>query len=355
MPTREEIVQEYKTYFPDRAVSEGDIANAQERGLGIVRNTYEQITNPQVETPPLATSQEQGQRTDTADLFQKESALRGERKSLTAGKETFLDLLSKATEAKREQVLPLQKREGKLKERLFDVSPQDYKNMRPSDALSAMREDYSMIRGELNEIENRRREAIERENNFVSGVRSMFEDQINALGLEIEGLGFRRAAAVDERGFAAQQEQDIRDFAFTPTVLLSGQMPAGLPPEMEQVWQAASAEAQRQQAVAERPRGGGSARAPEDPEQDFRQDVGELIFALDSGEVQWGTAFDFLRSQYPNKSPEEIDRALGGGLDTETQQYTGRARPGYFEELTGQSGGVGVTTGPQEDVPDWLK
>lgn len=202
MPTREEIVQEYQKYFPDRQVSEGDIANAEKSGLGIVKNTYEQITKPMTNEQPLVTSGGQGQAASTGSLYDQESALREERQALTSGSNVFLNLLEKATEAKRQAQMPLQKREKKLKKQLMGVSPQDYEGMRPGDALEAMRGDYQNIRSELSEIENVRNEALLREQNYISGIRSMLEDQLTQMGLRIEDLGFQRA--VEQQDFENQ-------------------------------------------------------------------------------------------------------------------------------------------------------
>jgi hypothetical protein len=46
----------------------------------------------------------------------------------------------------------------------------------------------------------------------------------------------------------------------------------------------------------------------------------------------WGTVWNRLHSQYPDKSAEEIDTALGGGWDTNTNTGEGWAQPGAFEE-----------------------
>jgi hypothetical protein len=346
--SREQIVQEYQQYFPGREVSEQDIKNVQEKGLGVVKGSYEQITAPGVQGADLTTAAGQGQQAATGDLITQEQQVREQRKQLVSGTNTFMDLLQKGIEAKRQQAQPLEERETKLKRRLFDISPQDYEGMDPSDALSAMRGDYSIIRSELNNIENVRNQALQRENNFINGIRGMIEDQVTALGLQLEDLGFQR-----------QVEQDAISFAFDPMTLQSGVMPENLPEQYREAWQAQSAEVQRQQALAERPRGSGRAAAPVDMGRQFIDDSVEMRTLIDTGGTDWGTAWNFMRQEYPEKSNEEIDMALGGAVVQSQQptggptivpqegklgalmntlqpsgtQYYGRATPGYYESL----------------------
>ncbi len=70
--------------------------------------------------------------------------------------------------------------------------------------------------------------------------------------------------------------------------------------------------------------GGGSGATDEEKEiQKFREDAGNLLPKLESGEISWGAAFDQLKLKYPRATNETIDAALGGGIpyDPETGEF----------------------------------
>lgn len=333
---RAQAQQEFQKYF-NREMTEQDFANAEKYGTDIFKKSYESINQPGT----TATSQQEGQG-GAADLTAQEAGLRQQRIQLTQQKPVFTQLLQQAVEQKRKAFTPYNKREKALKKELFDVSPADYKDLAPQDALRAMGNKYSTIRSELSQLDSRKQDIQTQQDQFIQGIKDGFEAQLTEMGLRIEDLGFRR-----------EMEQDVVDLAFDPTVLMAGVMPSNLPPQYQDAWKAASEETRRQQQLSEslarRSGGGGRARATVDPNEQFRQDAGELILAIDSGELVWGTAFDFLKSQYPDKSNEEIDRILGGGMTAEGE-YTGRAKPGYYEGLTG-----GTEAAETTDLPAWAQ
>ncbi len=73
---------------------------------------------------------------------------------------------------------------------------------------------------------------------------------------------------------------------------------------------------------------GGSAKQTDEEKaiESFRKDVAEEIKNLENDQYYtWGAAWDSLRVRYPDASPELIDEMLGGGYDTESGLYVGRA------------------------------
>mgnify|MGYP007071602954 CR=1 FL=1 len=58
----------------------------------------------------------------------------------------------------------------------------------------------------------------------------------------------------------------------------------------------------------------------------FRNEASGLIKDLDAGDIEWGAAFDSLKAKYPNASNALIDSTLGGGYDSKTGTWWGRAK-----------------------------
>lgn len=61
----------------------------------------------------------------------------------------------------------------------------------------------------------------------------------------------------------------------------------------------------------------------------FQKDAADLIQKMDAdGGISWATAWDSLHAQYPQASNATIDSVLGGGYNTSTNQWYGRAAVG---------------------------
>ena len=80
--------------------------------------------------------------------------------------------------------------------------------------------------------------------------------------------------------------------------------------------------------------GGGSGNGSDEKEiQKFRNEAADLILKLDNGDVNWSSAFDNLRTKFPQATNETINSILGGGIPYDektgtfsTEKAWGRAK-----------------------------
>lgn len=323
MPTRAEIEQEFKKYFPGRAVSEQDVQNATDKGLGVIKSSYDSITGQGTSTPQQQGQQESTTSAPTLTPVEQEYKTASDSLAQQSGqKSSMLSILQKALQAKGQQQAPYTEAIGKVKKQLYSYDPTKYKGMSPEQVASLTGKDLANIRVNLDSLREQQAQAQLEESKIIDATRSAFEDQLQAQGLTLEEIGYRRANEREDR-------QNAINLAFQPMTLLSGVMPPGVPENMIPQWEAASNKAKEieayDRAQAAKKGSGSGSRASSD--SSFRTAAANAIRSLDSGKTEWATEWDTLKVKFPEKSNEEIDAALGGSYGTDGP--TGRAKTSY--------------------------
>jgi len=304
-PTSQEL-QEFKKYFPDREITERDVQNVRSNPQAF-KMSYEQITGSpkkELKTPagqgqvagetPVAESEVNAQigQEETKEAAEpKQFSAQEKIEMMTEGEPQVFSLMEKLLKAKQAEVAPYAEKRAKIKEKMGKLSIADYKKLSPEAASQALQSDYARMISRIDYLDQQKADAQTGLDDIILAAKDIYGAQLSALGLKVES------------------EQDAVDFAFDPTILVSStNPPSNLPTQYIEVWNQAAAEAKRQQALSERPRGGGGS-AKKDP---FQSDAEDLRLQMSQYKMDWGSAWDTMRAMYPEKSNEEIDQALGG-------------------------------------------
>ena len=236
------------------------------------------------------------------------------------------------------QAKPYDRKIARVNRKIGKLSINDYKDMPIEQALGFLRKDFADLNAQKGYFQTKLEESQKSASELVDSVANMLNSQLAAAGLQVQRNDAEAQRAID--------------IAFSAQGLLSGVMPPGVPENLRKVWEAQSLKAKEQEAYSRRPKGGSGSGKGKDPDAAFRSAVGDAIMALDTNKLEWGTAWDLLHTQFPEKSNAEIDAALGGSFETQVPykdaQPTGRAASTYG---TGESE---ATTYTKEQVWDQL-
>jgi len=293
MATKEEAYAAYKKINPNKEPSQTDIDNGMKLGTDIYATSYAKITGkPNTQT---ATAQQQGQVTVPTTAQGRYDQASQELNNLVDNKGAAAEFLRQIVTMKAEKKAPILKEKKKGRDKIAKMSINDkaYEGLRPDDAIAAMGQDTS---------------------------------------LELNNLQYLSEQLQNQQANTQSTLDSLNEYMKNKGSLLAGQMD-----------QASSEMSSR---------GSGSGRIGADKESQFKDDISGLILKLDKREIGWGTAFDYIKTNYPEKSNEQIDQAMGGGqvpMSTPSGQpaYWGRGTieydPNYTKADTKSSNG-----------PSWL-
>jgi hypothetical protein len=322
-PTRAEIDQEFKKYFPGRRVSEEDYQAAEKSGLDIVSKSYGKITPGSPEGRQLATAQQQGAAASTtpsptAPLGEQITATQNKMVQQTETKSDFLSLMQDALENQQKISAPYLQKEKQIKNKLITLPGQKaFKDMDPGTILRKRANQIGYWRNELDYIEKQRQEAEGNITQLAEQLRMGIEADIQASGMTLEQLMYQQGQEQYQAGLvtqaeqtAYQREQDAINFAFQPGILLSGVMPPGVPENMRRSWEEASNKAKEEEAYARRPRGGsGSGSAASKTTDFFMRNTG---LGANAVEYLQRLGPDFANYYLINQSSRQ-DSGIGNG------------------------------------------